>query len=81
MFEGKFEQGAESGKHTHYYENGQTKSYGVYKFGQKEGDWITYSELGEVISVVTYKAGEVIRVDGEKIEQPEKEDGDKHQGG
>ncbi|MCF8465151.1 MAG: hypothetical protein K9G41_09935 [Flavobacteriales bacterium] len=73
-FEGKFEQGAENGKHSYYFESGQVQEAGSFKFGFKEGDWYSYNEEGIQIRVVTYKQGETIKVDGEKVVQAEKED-------
>ena len=74
-FEGKFEQGLETGKHMHYYESGQMEKIGLYKFGNKEGDWIFYTADGILKRTITYKLNVVAKVDGEKVEQPEKSDG------
>jgi antitoxin component YwqK of YwqJK toxin-antitoxin module len=73
-FEGKYEQGLESGKHSYHYESGQTQEIGNYKFGLKEGDWFAYSQEGIQVSVITFKQGEIVKVDGEKVLQLEKED-------
>lgn len=70
-FEGKFEQGLEIGKHTGYYNSGQIETYGLYKFGKKEGDWISYEKDGILRRTINYKLDIVVKVDGEKIEQPE----------
>jgi len=67
-FEGKYTQGMEEGKHTYYYESGQIERVGMYKFGQKEGDWTEFSVDGLPMKVLTYKQGEVVKVDGEKVE-------------
>ncbi len=66
-YEGKYEQGLESGKYTEYYENGQIQVVGIFKFGQREGDWYSYNEDGIQNRVITYKQGEPIRIDGEKV--------------
>ena len=73
-FEGKFEQGAENGKHSYYYESGQVQEIGSYKFGLKEGDWFMYNQEGIQMSVISYKQDVVVKVDGEKVLQVEKED-------
>ncbi len=73
-FEGKYEQGMESGKHTWYYENGQVEETGNYKFGLKEGDWYRYNEEGIQTRMETYKQGELIKVDGEKVAQASEKD-------
>lgn len=73
-FEGKFEQGIENGKHTYFYEKGQIKETGSYKFGQKEGDWVSYNDEGIQVGIHTYKLGVLVKVDGEKVVQAEKED-------
>ena len=73
-FEGKFEQGLEAGTHSYYYNTGQKSVGGLYKFGQKEGDWVYYDVAGLITRTITYKLGVVTKVDGERIEQPEKVD-------
>lgn len=72
--EGKYEQGRESGKHTEYYVSGQIREVGLYKFGLKEGDWYTYNEEGIQTSLITYKQGKPIRIDGEKVIEAESPD-------
>ena len=71
MFEGKFEQGLENGTHTFYYNSGQIREVGNYKFGLKEGNWYSYNEEGLVLSEQTYKQGKLVRVDSEKVLQAE----------
>lgn len=73
-FEGKFEQGVETGKHTYFYEKGQVQEVGSFKFGLKEGDWVKFDEEGIQTGILTYKLGELIKVDGERVIQAEKED-------
>ncbi|MFM1874358.1 MAG: hypothetical protein RL266_95 [Bacteroidota bacterium] len=72
-YEGKYEQGMENGKHTEYYESGQIKEVGLFKFGMKEGDWYSYAEDGTQLQVITYKQGLVVRIDGEKVVEVDKE--------
>lgn len=66
-FEGKFTQGMEDGKHVFYFENGKMKTVGHFKFGLKEGDWFEYTEDGEEKSIISYKQGEVVKIDGQKV--------------
>ena len=75
QFEGKFEQDLETGKHVYFYNSGQIREYGLYKFGNKEGDWISYNEDGLPTRIITFKQGVVVKVDGEKVESHEQSDG------
>jgi antitoxin component YwqK of YwqJK toxin-antitoxin module len=67
----------ETGKHVYYYNSGQIKNLGLYKFGNKEGDWITYNEDGLLTRTITYKQGVVVKIDGQKVDQPKQENGNK----
>ena len=65
----------ETGKHVYYFNSGQIEKFGLYKFGNREGDWISYAEDGVVTRTITYKLDVVVKVDGEKVEQPEQSNG------
>ena len=66
-FEGEFNLGIPRGKHRMWFPNGHLMEKGDYESGLREGDWIYYNEIGEQRLVVTYKAGEITKVDGVKI--------------
>jgi antitoxin component YwqK of YwqJK toxin-antitoxin module len=66
-FEGEFNLGIPRGKHRMWYPNGNLMEKGDYEGGLREGDWIYYNELGEQRLVVTYQAGEMVKVDGVKV--------------
>jgi len=76
-FEGKFMGGQEEGEHVTYYETGMVRQRGRFKFGEREGDWTSYTPEGDVISVVTYDRGEVVKVDGLRV--PKKTENEKEQ--
>ncbi len=66
-FEGEFNLGIPGGKHRMWYPNGNLMEKGEYEGGLREGNWIYYNELGEQRLVVTYQAGEIVKVDGVKV--------------
>ena len=66
-FEGEFNLGIPRGKHKMWYPNGNVMEKGEYESGLREGDWVYYNEMGEQRLVVTYEAGEIIKVDGVKV--------------
>ena len=38
------------GEYTYYWDNGKTRFKGEYKYGQRDGLWLTYNKLGELIA-------------------------------
>lgn len=70
-FSGAFDEGEPKGKHIWYHQNGIKKATGKYLGGVKHGIWRTYDKMGEVTEEIQYKNGEVIRINGFKIEEIE----------
>jgi antitoxin component YwqK of YwqJK toxin-antitoxin module len=74
-FTGSFVNGDPDGKHKWYYYNGQIKLEGRYNIGLEQGDFIHYNEQGFPITVVKFRDGAEIRIDGERIPPPYQLDG------
>ena len=51
----------------YYYSNGQIKTQGKYKDGEREGEWINYNELGDIVITYLYKEGKEYKRDGIKV--------------
>lgn len=69
-FVGSFVNGEPNGKHKWYHPNGQLKLEGRYSLGLEQGDHIHYNEQGIPITVVKFKDGAEIKIDGERIPAP-----------
>lgn len=74
-FVGSFLNGEPNGKHKWYHPNGQLKLEGRYSLGLEQGDHIHYNEQGIPITVVKFKDGAEIKIDGERIPAPYTIDG------
>jgi antitoxin component YwqK of YwqJK toxin-antitoxin module len=66
-FKGNFENGLETGLHSHYYPSGQLKERGNYIGGVKDGVWEYLEEDGSTKITIEYDNGEEIRYNGKKI--------------
>lgn len=66
-FEGEFNLGTPVGKHRLWYQNGLLMEKGQYEGGLREGDWTYYSETGVLKMTVTYKQGDIFKIDGVKL--------------
>jgi uncharacterized protein len=67
-FEGNFVQGLPDGEHIYYYRNGKWKEKQNYLFGRKEKNWEYFNDNGEIIKILTYENDQLLRINGEKIE-------------
>lgn len=68
-FIGSYDEGEPKGRHVYYHQNGIKKMEGKYLGGSKEGRWRTYDEMGEVTEEITYKQGEIFKINGFKVEK------------
>ncbi len=66
-FEGEFNLGSPVGKHKMWYANGMVMEKGQYEGGLRSGDWTYFSEAGLLKMTVTYKDGEIYKIDGVRI--------------
>lgn len=66
-FEGNFVDGYPEGKHKFYNEKGRLIKEEKYAYGIKDGKWKWYDDFGVETFSITYKDGEEIKVDGQKI--------------
>lgn len=66
-FEGEFNLGVPVGKHKMWYANGMIMEKGQYEGGLRSGDWSYYSETGLLKMIVTYKDGDIFKIDGVRI--------------
>ena len=65
--ETKYSEGKKSGKHKCYYLNKKIKEQGIYASGEKNDKWIYYYNDGNVNYTVTYRFGEIIKVNDELL--------------
>ena len=70
-FTGAYDEGEPKGKHVYYHTNGIKKMDGKYLGGSKDGRWRTYDEMGEVTEEITYKQGEIYKINGFRVEPAE----------
>lgn len=66
-FKGEYINDIPIGKHIYYYSNGQIQKEGKYKDGEKEGDWVYYNKLGDIVITYLYKNGREYKRDGIKV--------------
>jgi len=59
---GRFENSKAEGKWISYYSNGAIKTEGNYLNSTREGRWILYNNAGEIVNIIIYHDGEVIKV-------------------
>lgn len=50
-----------------WYANGMVMEKGQYEGGLRSGDWTYFSEAGLLKMTVTYKDGEIYKIDGVRI--------------
>jgi antitoxin component YwqK of YwqJK toxin-antitoxin module len=59
---GNFENSKAEGRWSYYYSNGSIKSEGSYVNSIKEGKWTLYNPSGDIINIMYYQNGEVVKV-------------------
>jgi len=69
-FTGRFVNGEPEGKHKWWWPNGQVKLEGRYRAGLAQGDFIHYNEQGYPVTVVKFKDGAEVQINGERIPAP-----------
>lgn len=74
MFEGEFQAGIPIGRHKYWYDNGQVEMTGKYKAGEMDGRWDYYDLNGFPSMQLDYEEGEVVRINGQKIRLPQREE-------
>ncbi|HUW06600.1 MAG TPA: hypothetical protein VMW01_10080 [Williamwhitmania sp.] len=67
-FRGSYNQGIADGRHLFFYPNGILQEEQFYSSGYPVGLWKKYSEDGFVIITIQYKAGEVFKINGFRVE-------------
>jgi len=72
-FEGDYLQGNPDGRHKLYYENGILKEERYYIMGIREKNWKKYDELGNLTMTITYKDDVETRINGIKVELPQRD--------
>jgi antitoxin component YwqK of YwqJK toxin-antitoxin module len=72
-YEGNYFQGNADGKHKLYYENGNIKEERYYSAGIREKIWKRYDPEGNVVMTITYKNDEETRINGVKLDLPDRE--------
>jgi antitoxin component YwqK of YwqJK toxin-antitoxin module len=72
-FEGYYVQGNPDGKHKLYYPDGALKEERIYVLGLREKIWKRYDELGNVYMTITYKDNVETRINGVKLDLPERD--------
>lgn len=73
-FEGEFFEDLPQGKHVWYYDNGKKMLEGRYESGVKEGEWKRYKRDGTILITIEYRAGNEIKVDGQRMKAPKTEE-------
>ncbi|MEZ4922362.1 MAG: hypothetical protein R2780_04255 [Crocinitomicaceae bacterium] len=73
-FTGEFSEGEPKGKHVYYHKNGIKKVIGKYNGGLKNGIWRTFDKNGEEIETITYKRGEIYKINGFRVNEVEPEE-------
>ncbi|MBK8225742.1 MAG: hypothetical protein IPK70_01035 [Flavobacteriales bacterium] len=69
-FSGSFQNGEPDGKHRWYWPNGRLRMEGRYAGGLAQGEFTHYDDQGNIITVVRYRDGAEIRIDGERVPPP-----------
>lgn len=72
-YEGSYYQGNPDGRHKYYYPSGQLKEDQYYQMGIREKNWKKYDEEGNLIMTITYKNDQEIRINGIKVDLPERD--------
>lgn len=68
-FRGSYIQGIADGRHQFFYSNGGLQEEQYYSNGYPIGVWKKYSEDGFVYITIQYKAGEVFKINGYRVEE------------
>ncbi len=68
-FKGSFNQGIADGKHLFYFENGKVYEEQFFSSGYPVDTWRKYDEDGFLKITVQYRAGEVYKINGYKVER------------
>jgi uncharacterized protein len=68
-FVGEFKNGIPVGKHRYFFDNGQLLTEGKHRGGERHGDWKHFTEEGVLYYTLTYKDGEVFKIDGLRTER------------
>jgi antitoxin component YwqK of YwqJK toxin-antitoxin module len=58
------------GKHVEWNRDGTRRWMGNYEAGLPDGDWIYYRENNQIAQTRTYRVGELIKIDGTKVNKP-----------
>jgi antitoxin component YwqK of YwqJK toxin-antitoxin module len=66
-FTGEYFEGQENGKHVYYYDTGQIKEEQNYRLGLKDGEWKSYDINGELLLSTTWRNGNVVKMEGVKV--------------
>lgn len=72
-FEGYYVQGNPDGKHKLYYPGGELKEERIYVLGMRQKNWKRYDELGNVYMIITYQDDVETRINGIKLDLPERD--------
>lgn len=67
QFRGAYLLGDPIGKHVEWNRDGTRHWMGSYEAGLPDGDWIFYGENNQIAQARTYRVGELIKVDGTKV--------------
>jgi antitoxin component YwqK of YwqJK toxin-antitoxin module len=73
-FKGRFSDGIPVDKHTWYHPNGKRMLEGVYEAGERMGDWRRFDENGIETLIITYDAGNEVKINGVKVKPQSTED-------
>ena len=69
QFQGSYDQGIPLGKHFAWNRDGTRNWVGTYEGGLPDGDWTYYGDNNQIVQVRTYRMGELIKVDGIKVDR------------
>jgi hypothetical protein len=61
VFRSSFSKGELNGDYRVWYDSGAKNVEGAFRFGNKDGKWVYYSESGSVVKVENYNNGVLIR--------------------
>ena len=70
QFRGNYLLGDPIGKHVEWNRDGTRRWMGTFEAGLPDGDWIYYGENNQIAQTRTYRVGELIKVDGTKVDKP-----------
>lgn len=58
---GEYTENIKNGFYKEYYISGNTECEGFYKNDKQDGEWVFYSEAGEIIKIVLYNEGKILK--------------------